>query len=72
MVPGVEVDEAAEGESGMGVDRIGEVDDRAIEGQAAGVNGAGFTTGSLARKGARDGRAEGEQGVDGGWEDGRR
>jgi hypothetical protein len=52
---GEEVDEVAGGESGMGVDRIGEVDDRAIEGQAAGVNGAGFTTGSLARKEATGG-----------------
>ena len=39
----------------MGVDGIGEVGDRASEGQAAGVYGAGFTAGSLAGKGARDG-----------------
>ena len=45
---GEEVDEVAGGASGMGVDRIGEVGDRASEGQAAGVYGAGFTAGSLA------------------------
>ena len=39
----------------MGVDGIGEVGDRASEGQAAGVYGAGFTAGSLAGKGARGG-----------------
>ena len=39
----------------MGVDRIGEVGDRAIEEHAAGVYGAGFTAGSLARKGAMGG-----------------
>ena len=39
----------------MGVDRIGEVGDRASERQAAGVYGAGFTAKSLARKGARGG-----------------
>ena len=39
----------------MGVDRIGEVGDRAIEEHAAGVYGAGFTAGSLARKGDKDG-----------------
>jgi hypothetical protein len=39
----------------MGVDMIGEVSDRASEGQAAGVYWAGFTAGSLARKGARGG-----------------
>ena len=32
----------------MGLDRIGEIGDRASEGQAAGVYGAGFTAGSLA------------------------
>ena len=37
----------------QGVDRIGEVGDRASEGQATGVYGAGFTAGSLARKRAR-------------------
>ena len=37
----------------MGVDRIGEVGDRACEGQAAGVYRAGFTAGSLAWVGAR-------------------
>ena len=40
----------------MGVDGIGEVGDRASEGQAAGVYGAGFTAGSLAGKGARGGK----------------
>jgi hypothetical protein len=49
-----EVDEVVGEACGMGVDRIGEADDRASEGQSA-VNGAGFTAGSLARKGARDG-----------------
>ena len=39
----------------MGMDGIGEVGDRASEGQAAGVYGAGFTAGSLAGKGARGG-----------------
>ena len=33
----------------MGVDRIGEVSDRASEGQVAGLCGTGFTAGSLAR-----------------------
>ena len=37
------------------MDRIGEVGDRASEGQAAGVYLIGFTAGSLTRKGARDG-----------------
>ena len=49
---GEEVDEVAGGASSMGVDRICEIGDRASEGQAA---GAGFTAGSLARKGARGG-----------------
>ena len=52
---GEEVDEVAGGASGMGVDGIGEVGDRASERQAAWVYGAGFTAGSLARKGARGG-----------------
>ena len=39
----------------MGVDRIGEVGDRSNEGQAAGVYGAGFTVGSMARVGTRGG-----------------
>jgi hypothetical protein len=39
----------------MGADRIGEVGDRASEGQAAGVYGSGFTTGSLERVGASGG-----------------
>ena len=39
----------------MGEDRIGEVGDRASEGQAARVFGAGFTEESLASKGARGG-----------------
>ena len=38
----------------MGVDRIGEVGDRASEEQETGVNGTGFTVGSLAWVGARD------------------
>jgi hypothetical protein len=50
-----EVDEVAGGASGMGVDRICEIGDRASEGQAAGVYGAGLTVGSLARTGARGG-----------------
>ena len=45
----------AGGASGIGVDRIREDGDRASEGQAAEVNGAGFTVGSLARKRARVG-----------------
>ena len=52
---GEEVDEVAGGASGMGVDGIGEFGDRASEGQAAGVYGAGFTAGSLAGKGDRGG-----------------
>ena len=44
--------EFAGGDSDMGLDRIGEIGDRASEGQAAGVYGAGFTAGSLARVGA--------------------
>ena len=47
---GEEVDEVAGGAGGMGVDGIGEVGDRASEGQAAGVYGAGFTEGSMAGK----------------------
>ena len=47
-----EVDKVAGGASGMGVDGIDAVGDRASEGQAAGV---GFTAGSLAGKGARGG-----------------
>ena len=47
--------EVAGGAGGMGVDGIGEVGDWASEGQAAGVNGTGFTAGSLAGKGARGG-----------------
>ena len=50
-----EVDEVAGGASGMGMDSIGEVGDRASEGQAAGMYVAGFTAGSLARVGARGG-----------------
>ena len=37
---GEEVDEVARGAGGMGVDRIGEVSNRASEGQAARVYGA--------------------------------
>ena len=48
-------EEVAGGAGGMGVDGIGEVGERASEGQAAGVYGAGFTVGSLAGKGARGG-----------------
>ena len=51
---GEEVDEVAGGASGMDVDKIGEICDRASEGQAAGVYGTGFTAGSLAKVGARD------------------
>ena len=42
---GEEVHEVAGGAGGMGEDRIGEVGDRASEGKAAGVYGAGFTAG---------------------------
>ena len=38
----------------MGVDGIGEVGDRASEGQAAGVFRTGFIVGSLARVGVRN------------------
>ena len=45
---GEEADEVAGGASGLGVDRIGEVGNRASEGQAAvGMYGAGFTAGSF-------------------------
>ena len=47
---GEEVDEVAGGAGDMGVDGIVEVGDRASEGQAAGVYGAGFTAGSMTRK----------------------
>ena len=46
---GEEVDVAG-GAGGMDVDGIVEVGDRASEGQAAGVYGAGFTAGSMAGK----------------------
>ena len=49
---GEEVDEVA---GGADADRIGEIGDRASEGQAAGVYGTGFTGGFLTRKGARVG-----------------
>ena len=52
---GEEVDEVAGGASGMGVNRIDEIGDRDSKGQVAGMYGAGFTVGSLARKGARSG-----------------
>ena len=52
---GEEVDKVAGGASGMGIDRIGEVRDRASEGQTVRVYGASFTVGSLARIGARGG-----------------
>ena len=51
---GEEVDEAAGGAGGMGVDGIGEVDDRASEEQAAGVYGTGFAAWSLTKAGAGD------------------
>ena len=51
---GEEVDEFSGGASGMGVDSVGEVGDRASEGQAAGVYAAGFTR-TLASIGARNG-----------------
>ena len=60
---GEEIDEIAGGASGMSADRIGEVGDRASEGQTAGVYRAGFTAGSLARKGARSGTREKENKV---------
>ena len=47
---GEEGDEVAGGTSGIDVNKIGEVSDRASEGQAAGVYGAGFTAGSMAGK----------------------
>ena len=57
-----EVEEIAGGASGMRVDGIGEVGDRASERQAAGVYGVGFTVGSLVGKGARGGtRGTGNQ-----------
>ena len=55
LVAGKAVYEVAGGASGMGVGRVDEVGDRASEGQAARMYGAGFTAGSLARKGAWDG-----------------
>ena len=50
-----EVYKVAGGASGMGVDRIGEVDDRANEEQNAGVHWTGFRAGSLASVGTWDG-----------------
>ena len=41
----VEVDEVAGGARGMDAGRVGEVGDRASEGQAVGVYGSGFTVG---------------------------
>ena len=38
LCAGEEADEVAKGASGMGVVRIGEVGDRASEGQAAGIS----------------------------------
>ena len=69
---GGEVDEIAGGESGMGVDVIVEVGGRAREGQAAGVYGAGFTGVSGRETNQGWDEKDGEQGVDGGSEDGRR
>ena len=40
----------------QGVDRIGEFCDRASEGQAAGMYGAGFTVGSLGKNGCHENR----------------
>ena len=48
-----ELDEVAGEACGMGVDRIGEIGDRANEGQAAVVYGACFIVGSLLWKEAR-------------------
>ena len=39
----------------MGVNRIDEIGEKASEGHPSGFFGVGFTTGSLARNGARDG-----------------
>ena len=52
---GEEVDEAAGGASDLGMDRMGEVGNWACEGHVAGVYGASFIAGSLARKGNRGG-----------------
>jgi hypothetical protein len=52
---GEEVDEVAGGASGMVMDRIPEVGDRANEGQAAGVYVTGFRAGSPPKVGVRDG-----------------
>jgi hypothetical protein len=60
LVAGKEVDQVAGGASGMGVDRINEVGDRASEEQAAGVYGADFTAGYLERVLARHGTREPE------------
>ena len=48
----LDVGEIAGGVSGMGIDRIGEVDDRTSKGHCGRVNGASFTAGSQARVGA--------------------
>ena len=45
-----EEDEVAGGASSIGVDKVGEVGNRASEGQAAGVYGTGYTMGSLVRE----------------------
>ena len=54
------VNEVAREENSM--DRIGEVSDRANEGQVAGVYGTGFTAGFLTRKGVRCEERDREQG----------
>ena len=65
-----EVDEVAGGASGKGVDGIGEVDDRASEGQAAGVYGQVLQRDLW--QGKEPGMGRGTRlvlGVDEGWED---
>ena len=65
-------DEVAGGARGMDMDKIGEVGDRANEGQVAGMYETGFTADALARKGIRNGTwglGIEVDSVDGGWED---
>ena len=57
-----EVDEVAAVATAISVDKIGEIGDRASEGQAVGVYGAGFTARSLAEKGAKGGTRDRGQG----------
>ena len=54
----------------MGMDTIGEVGDRASEGQAIGVYGTDFIVGSLGRVGAREWGCYGWE-VGRGYQDGR-